>query len=739
MTKKILIVFILILLLINATKVEAAGETAEHMGVYDATIKYVPVGDFQEDSSYTDYYSQKYMIYIEKVEINNFNITILNALPEGTYVANTDGKKQNSFKSFDRQFKIMVPKDAVESDFMLDVRIILSFDTYTPEYNDKGDLTVVAVTSSNTQILTIDNRKSKLTVKCIDDLTGEEVKGVTLNVKDDTFKIQEKQTTNKNGEIKIEKIGAGSVTITIESVPNGYYPDNDEYEVEIQKSSINEYVLRIKPKVGGIRILNNVIGSNFELYNEEGNFIKSYENKDGTITIRNLKFGKYTLIQKNITDKFKEIEDITVLISRDTIEDLIIENEEKLIVTTPPEEGTGDNDEDDLGEGKEENSGNNEDNSDDGKKENHCCSGCCSLKENHNDEKENGNKEDNPGEEKEEHGDKDNSGEEKEEDPEDNEEDNSGEEKEEDPEDNEGEDSGEEKEEESEDNDEDDSGEEKEEEPEDNEEDDSGEGKEEDPEDNEEDDSGEGKEEDPEDNEEDDSGEGKEEDPEDNEEDDSGEGKEEDPEDNDEDDSGEEKEDPEDNDEDDSGEGKEEPGDNNEEDLGEGKEEDPKNNDDDEEEKDDNEERPGGNEDNIVVASEGKSDNNKEIEKIIINNCVCSETSTTKANNQKAKSNSQTSTVKVSKLDTNDDILVDENQENLDLLQMENDERIQFTLNKEEIRNANEEKSNYDENIENEKFRISPITIILIILLIIVLIILIKKKIQTDKQSAFKR
>ena len=305
MIKKIFIALIFMLTIFSLKNVNAV-YYGEYMDNIKSGVKYTPIGYFTLDTTDDKYYSQKYMVSKDRLEILNYKIESLEGFPEGSFIANTDtGEKQTEFEANELKFKIMVPKEAIEKDFIGKINTSLSFKAVNIYYTKDDKIQTQYIWDTNKQTVNLDYRNSNITVKVMDSDTMREIKGVNLEF-EDAFNIKTKfNTKDNNGYAYIGKIGEGQMHIKILEIPDDYVLENSEYALNVEHKEQKYFEIALKHKKGKLHITDNAKKATFQIYDSDINLIGVYEtNENGEIDIEELNTGKYLLIQKDVDEAY---------------------------------------------------------------------------------------------------------------------------------------------------------------------------------------------------------------------------------------------------------------------------------------------------------------------------------------------------------------------------------------------------------------------------------------------------
>lgn len=101
-------------------------------GQKEATLELEKEGDYE----ITDDYLVQVCTVSSNVEIADFQINQMTGLPEGSFVANMEGNKQEIFTT-EKKFKVMIPKAKIEKGMYGAVSIIAKCNTYPIYYRSK--------------------------------------------------------------------------------------------------------------------------------------------------------------------------------------------------------------------------------------------------------------------------------------------------------------------------------------------------------------------------------------------------------------------------------------------------------------------------------------------------------------------------------------------------------------------------------------------------------------------------
>ena len=288
-------------------------------------LKITNVTGFIEDGGY---YSQEYNI-TSTADFNTYKISDTNGLPKGSFIANTKGEKQTTFKS-DENFKIMIDKSSLNKDIDVEVEISAECKSYvilegkTTVTNTQNYVVTAGEFAKFTQKINLEKvtNTGKIQINKTDSETKKPIPGVEFELKDSDGKIVSNATTDKNGIVNFTGLYQGSYTLVETKSNQNYIITQSEFEVEVKYNDTTTKNIENHHKKGNVKIYkvdedNNQIGLGnieFELYSEElQKEIGTYKtNADGEIYIENLRTGKYKLKEKNTNKWYNLINDLQI-------------------------------------------------------------------------------------------------------------------------------------------------------------------------------------------------------------------------------------------------------------------------------------------------------------------------------------------------------------------------------------------------------------------------------------------
>lgn len=291
----------------------------------DNPLKITNVTGFIEDG---EYYSQEYKV-TSTAEFNTYKISNTNGLSKGSFIANTKGEKQTTFKS-DENFKIMIDKNSLNKDIDVEVEISAECKSYvilegkTTVTNTQNYVVTAGEFAKFTQEIHLEKETNtaKIQINKTDSETSKPIQGVEFELKDKDGKTILKATTDENGIANFTGLYQGSYTLVETKSNQNYIITQSEFDVDVKYNETTIKNIENNHKKGNLKIYkvdedNNQIGLGnieFELYSEElQKVIGTYTtNADGEIYIENLRTGNYKLKEKTTNKWYNLINDLQI-------------------------------------------------------------------------------------------------------------------------------------------------------------------------------------------------------------------------------------------------------------------------------------------------------------------------------------------------------------------------------------------------------------------------------------------
>ena len=304
------------------------------------------VGEFKQDNINSNYYSQEYKVSAG-VNIREYIVNGISGFPEGSYITDMSNNSKTNFYE-NEHFKILVPKANIKQNYNGKISIIGKCLVYPMFYGHSPDETlqnyILAFDAwgdvNGTGNLNIDAYKSSIKVVKVDAETKNPIEGVEFNFRYADGQNIGNYKTNSQGCIELSKLRQGNVIATEIATKSEYILDDKEREIVLDYNDSKTMTIENEHKRGDLKVYkvdadNNKItlgGVKFALYSYEFNKITGHytTNANGEISIKNLRTGKWALIEEE-TNKWYNLLDgqIELKVEWNETTNTTIENELK--------------------------------------------------------------------------------------------------------------------------------------------------------------------------------------------------------------------------------------------------------------------------------------------------------------------------------------------------------------------------------------------------------------------------
>lgn len=300
------------------------------------------VTDFKKENN--NFYSQTFSIQSSS-EISEYNVNKIENLPDGSYVADTNGNKKQNFKSGEN-FKIMIPTNKIFTDIKGKISISAKQKNYPIYYGSsmlEGYQDYALCNSSYSEVYAtsdvyVQTNKSKVIVTKVDKDTQEPIKGVKFQITGSNG-VTNTFSTNENGQVVLANQIPGIVVIKEIEAAGNYVLNENEVKVDLEFGEIKEVKIENELKRGNLKIVKvdkddeNIKLENvkFQLKNEDGEVVKEgVTNENGELILDNLVIGKYKLVEVETVGDYKlNKQEIEVEIEYNKTLEIEVENELK--------------------------------------------------------------------------------------------------------------------------------------------------------------------------------------------------------------------------------------------------------------------------------------------------------------------------------------------------------------------------------------------------------------------------
>ena len=275
------------------------------------------VTDFKKENN--NFYSQTFSIQSSS-EISEYSVNKIENLPDGSYVADTNGNKKQNFKSGEN-FKIMIPTNKILTDIKGKISVTAKQKNYPVYYGSsmlEGYQDYALCNLSYSEVYTtsevyVQANKSKVIVTKVDKDTLEPIKGVKFEITGSDG-ITNTFSTNEKGQVVLANQIPGTVIIKEIEATEKYVLNEDEINVELVYGEIKEVKIENELKRGNLKIVKidkddeNIKLENvkFQLKNEAGEVLKEgATDKNGELIFNDLVIGKYTILELETVGNYK--------------------------------------------------------------------------------------------------------------------------------------------------------------------------------------------------------------------------------------------------------------------------------------------------------------------------------------------------------------------------------------------------------------------------------------------------
>lgn len=308
----------------------------------DANLK---ISKKKELTQYDEtYYYQEYTVTSD-VNIGTYSIDSISGFPNGSYVTDVSGNKTEKFSNGEN-FRVMVPKNKITSDFTGTVNISGKCQTY-PIFFGKAPNSKVqdyAITYDS-----YDNFKAtgkfvqkvnsaKIIVLKKDEESLQPIEGVKYKLTEENGNTIDLQTTNSEGKISFEKLYPGNYILQEIETNDNYILDKTKHEVTVGYNEVIVKTLTNKHKKGNLKIIkvdkddNDITlgGIEFDLINDQNVVVEHLvTDANGEAYIENINIGNYILKETKTKKEYNLCIDKDITVKWDETSEIIIENEKK--------------------------------------------------------------------------------------------------------------------------------------------------------------------------------------------------------------------------------------------------------------------------------------------------------------------------------------------------------------------------------------------------------------------------
>lgn len=314
---------------------------------YNNILHINKIGEITKDTTNENYYSVMCNV-TSKVECSEYTISEISEFPEGTYIANEEGKVQTEFKG-NQKFKVMIPKESITESVTGTINVKGKCKNYPIYYaecmvgNYQNYMLCCDTYSNDVQAtcsIEINANKAGLQIDKIDKDTKTPIAGVKFSIKYEEGTELGLYETDEKGKINIQNIKPGNIQITEVETNENYILNTQTNYLKLEYDETKQITLENEKKKGSIKIIkvdanDNTIripGAKFKIYNENNELVETIiTDENGEATLENLPINvKYTIKEvETAKDYILSDESVTIQLKENEIKTLTFKNKKK--------------------------------------------------------------------------------------------------------------------------------------------------------------------------------------------------------------------------------------------------------------------------------------------------------------------------------------------------------------------------------------------------------------------------
>jgi len=292
---------------------------------------------------YGDYYYFEYNVS-SRIDMMNYEVTNLNGLPTGTFIANTTNNPQTVF-NYGENFRVLIPKSGLTDDVdgKVDIKSKVKnypifygeapagMQNYIITYDTYGDETC----SINCNLKT---NSGKLKVVKIDGETLNPIEGVEFKLKSEDPEIFYIGVTNNNGEAFFENLYPGKYTLVETKTGNNYIINSEKFDINIEYNKQSEFIVKNNIKRGKVKVIKKdydtqlpIEGVSFDILDSNTKEILETitTDKDGIAVSGELRIDRDYILKENWKNEeyVKNEKEYPFKVNSDNIIEISINNE----------------------------------------------------------------------------------------------------------------------------------------------------------------------------------------------------------------------------------------------------------------------------------------------------------------------------------------------------------------------------------------------------------------------------
>lgn len=314
---------------------------------YNNILQINKQGELKKDNTNENYYSVTCNV-TSKVECSEYKISEISGFPEGTYIANEEGKVKTEFKG-NQKFKVMIPKESITESVTGTINVKGKCKNYPIYYaecmvgNYQNYMLCCDTYSNDVQAtcsIEINANKAGLQIEKIDKDTKTPIAGVKFSIKYEEGTELGLYETDEKGKINLQNIKPGNIQITEVETNENYILDSKTNYFKLEYDETKQITLENEKKKASIKIIkvdanDNTIripGAKFEIYNENNELVETIiTDENGEATLENLPINvKYTIKEvETAKDYILSDESVTIQLKENEIKTLTFKNKKK--------------------------------------------------------------------------------------------------------------------------------------------------------------------------------------------------------------------------------------------------------------------------------------------------------------------------------------------------------------------------------------------------------------------------
>jgi len=263
-------------------------------------------GNLKEEGNY---YTQLFSVS-SSVDISNYDIVATANMPAGAFIANINNQEKTSFAG-NENFKLVIPKSSMTSDFDVAINIMGKCRTYPVLYgktriaNSQDYAVATDPYGDYSNVVTASYKLNTGSIKIIktDAETGKTIDGVTFQLSNSSGEVIGTAKTNASGVATFSNLYQGTYKLKEIATNGNYILNTNTFDVFVEYNKTTTQNITNDHKKGSIKInkidsetSQAIEGVTFQLQKEDGTIVgTSTTNNKGEAYFNNIRIGKYKL------------------------------------------------------------------------------------------------------------------------------------------------------------------------------------------------------------------------------------------------------------------------------------------------------------------------------------------------------------------------------------------------------------------------------------------------------------